>query len=81
MSNVWGKVRLKKKKKNHFEKLDSFWDTLDRAGKIYNVRHAWTLKKLVGRVKEFTRAKKMEQRYINGSQWGNVIKNSDFWTY
>jgi len=45
----------KVEKKKDFENLDSFWDTLYRAGKIYNVRHAWTLKKLMGRVKEFTR--------------------------
>ena len=32
--------KLKKEKKNDFENLDSFWDTLNRVGKIYNVRHA-----------------------------------------
>jgi len=59
----------KVEKKTDFENLDSFWDILNRAGKIYNVRHAWTLKKLVRRVK-FTRATAMERHYINGSQWG-----------
>ena len=34
------KVKKKKKKKTDFENLDSFGDTLDRAGKIYNIRHA-----------------------------------------
>jgi len=70
-SNVWGKKRLEKeKKKTDFENLDSFWDCLNHLGKIYNVRHAWTLKKLVRRVKEFTRATTMEECYINRSQWG-----------
>jgi len=39
-SNVWGKKSWKEKKKTDFENLDSFWDTLNRVGKIYNVRHA-----------------------------------------
>ena len=39
-------------------------------GKIYKVRHAWTLKKLVRRVKEFTPATTMEECY-NGL---NVFK-------
>jgi len=63
-SNVWGKKNLerkKEKKKTDFEDLDSFWDTLNRVGKIYKVRHAWTLKKLVRRVKEFTGATTMEE--------------------
>ena len=60
-SSVWGKKSWKEKKKTDFEDLDSFWDTLNRVGKIYNVRHAWTLKKLVRRVKEFTQATTMEQ--------------------
>ena len=38
--------REKEKKKTDFENLDSFWDTLNRVGKIYNVRHAWTLKEI-----------------------------------
>jgi len=59
VSIVWvGKV---KKKTTDFENLDSFSDTLSRAGKISNVRHAWTLKKLMGRVKEITRATTVEQ--------------------
>jgi len=70
-----------RKKKTDFENLHSFWDTLNRVRKICNVRHAWTLKKLVRRVKEFTRATTMKQCSINGSQWGNVLKNLDFWTY
>jgi len=54
-SSVWGKKRLEKeKKKTDFENLDSFWDSLKCMEKIYSVRHAWTLKKLVRRVKEFT---------------------------
>ena len=55
-SNAWGKKSWKKRggKKTEFEKLDSYWDTLNRVGRIYNVMHAWTLKKLVRRVKEFT---------------------------
>jgi len=70
-SNVWGKERLEKeKKKTDFEKLNSFCDSLNRVGKIYNVRHAWTVKKLVRRVNEFTRATTMEECYINRSQWG-----------
>jgi len=60
-SNVWGKKSWKKKKENDFENLDSFWDTLNSVGKMYNVRHAWTVKKLVRRVKEFTWATTMEQ--------------------
>jgi len=32
----------RKEKKTDFENLDSFWDSLNRVGKIYNVRHAWT---------------------------------------
>ena len=55
-----GKEKKKKEKKTDFKNLDSFWDSLNRVGKIYNVRHAWTLKKLVRRVKEFTRATTME---------------------
>ena len=65
-----GKKKRKKEKKTDFENLDSFWDALNRVGKIYNVRHAWTLKKLVRRLKEFTRATTMEECYINRSQWG-----------
>jgi len=69
--NVWDKKRLEKeKKKTDFENLDSFCDSLNRVGKIYKVRHAWTLKKLVRRVKEFTLATTMEECYINRSQWG-----------
>jgi len=64
----------KEKKKTDFENLDSFWDTLNHLGKIYNVRHAWTLKKLVRRVKEFTQATTMEEYYMNGSQWVNIFK-------
>ena len=60
-SSVWGKNKLEKKKTD-FENLDSFWDSLNRVGKIYNVRLAWTLKKLVRRVKEFT----------GRQQWKNV---------
>ena len=60
----------KEKKKTDFENLYSFWDSLNRVGKIYNVRHAWTLKKLVRRMKEFTRATTMEEFYTNRSQWG-----------
>jgi len=46
-SNVWGKKSWEKdKKKTDFENLDSFWDTLNHLGKIYNVRHAWTLKEI-----------------------------------
>ena len=68
-SNVWGKKSLEKeKKKTDFENLDGFWDSLNRVGKIY-IRHAWTVKKLVRRVKEFSRAT-MEECYINRSQWG-----------
>jgi len=52
-SSVWGKKSWKEKKTD-FKNLDSFWDSLNRVGKIYNVRHAWTLEKLVRRVKEFT---------------------------
>jgi len=72
-SYVWGKKswkEKKKEKKTDFENLDSFWDSLNRVGKIYNVRHAWTLKKLVRRVKEFTGATTMGECYINRSQWG-----------
>jgi len=76
-SSVWGKKswkerreKKKKEKKTDFGNLDSFWDSLNRVGKIYNVRHAWTLKKLVRCVKEFTRATTMEECYINRSQWG-----------
>jgi len=47
-------LERKKKKKTYFENLDSFWVSLNRVGKIYNVRHAWTVKKLVRLVKEFT---------------------------
>jgi len=43
-SSVWGKKswkekKQKKEKKTDFENLDSFWDSLNRVGKIYNVRH------------------------------------------
>jgi len=31
-------------KKTDFVNIDSFWDNLNLAWKIYNVRHAWTLK-------------------------------------
>jgi len=62
------KKREKKDKKTDFENLDSFWDSLNRVGNIYNVRHAWTLKKLVRRVKELTWATTMEECYINRSQ-------------
>ena len=68
-SSVWGKKSWKEKKTD-FENLDSFWYSLNRVGKIYNVRHAWTQKKLVRRVKEFTRATTMEECYINRSHWG-----------
>jgi len=69
-SSVWDKKRLEKeKKKADFVNLDSFWDTLNRVGKIYNVRHTWTLKKLVRCVKEFTGATAMEECYINRSKW------------
>jgi len=34
-------------------------------GKIYNVRHAWTLKKLVRHVNEFTRVTTMEANGVN----------------
>ena len=33
-------------KKIDFGNLDSFWGILNRAEKIYNVRHAWTLKEI-----------------------------------
>ena len=66
----FGKKKNKKEKKSDFENLDSFWDSLNRVGKIYNVRHAWTLKKLVRRVKEFTGATAVEECNINRSQWG-----------
>ena len=33
-------------KKTDFVNIDSFWDILNLAGKIYNVRHAWTLKEI-----------------------------------
>ena len=73
-SSVWGKKswkeKRKKEKKTDFENLDSFWDSLSCVGKIYNVRHAWTVKKLVRRVKEFTWVTTMEKCYINRSQWG-----------
>ena len=52
-SSVWGKKSWKEKKTD-FKNLDSFWDSLNRVGKIYNVRHTWTVKKLVRLVKEFT---------------------------
>jgi len=64
------KKKRKKEKKTDFENLDSFWNSLNRVGKIYNVRHAWTVKILVRRVKELTRATTMEECYINRSQWG-----------
>ena len=77
---MYGVRKVGKKKKTGFENLDRFWDSLNCVGKIYNVRHAWTQKKLVRRVK-FTRATTMEECYINRSQWVLRIKNSDFWTY
>ena len=66
----WKEKKKRKEKKTDFEYLDSFWDSLNRVGKIYNVRHAWTLKKLVRRVKEFTRATTVEECYIDRRQWG-----------
>jgi len=33
-------------KKTDFVNIDSFWDNLNLAGKIYNIRHAWTLKEI-----------------------------------
>jgi len=57
----------KKKKNADFEDLDSFWDSLYLVGKIYSVRHAWTLNKLVRRGKEFTRPTTVEECYINRS--------------
>ena len=72
-SSIWGKKKLerkKEKKKTDFENLDSFRGSLNRVGKIYNVSYAWTLKKLVRRVKEFTRATTVEECYINRNQWG-----------
>ena len=71
----------RKEKKTDFENLDSFWNSLNRVGKIYNVKHAWTVKKLVRRVKEFTRATTMEECYIDRRQWGKLFQNSDFWIY
>ena len=32
--------KRKKEKKTDFEDLDSFWASLNRVGKIYNVRHS-----------------------------------------
>jgi len=32
--------KKKKEKKTDFEDLDSFWDSLNRVGKIYIVRHS-----------------------------------------
>ena len=49
-----GKKKRKKEKETDFKNLDSFRDSLNRVGKIYNVRHTWTVKKLVRLVKEFT---------------------------
>ena len=40
LGKVW------KKKKTDFVNIDSFWDVLNLAGKIYNVRHTWTLKEI-----------------------------------
>jgi len=34
------------KKKTDFVNIDSVWNILNLAGKIYNVRHAWTLKEI-----------------------------------
>jgi len=69
-SSVWGKKSWKKKRRRlTFENLDRFWGSLNRVGKFYNVRYAWTVKKLVRRVKEFTRATNIEECYINRSQW------------
>jgi len=33
-------------KKTDFVNIDGFWRILNLAGKIYNVRHAWTLKEI-----------------------------------
>jgi len=33
-------------KKTDFVNIDSFWEILNLAGKIYNVKHAWTLKEI-----------------------------------
>jgi len=33
-------------KKTDFVNIDNFWYILNLAGKIYNVRHAWTLKEI-----------------------------------
>jgi len=68
-SNVWRKKSWEEKKTD-FVNLDSFWDSLNCVGEIYNVRHAWTLKTLVRHVKEFTQATTVEECYINRSQWG-----------
>jgi len=38
-------------KKTDFVNIDSFWDILNLAGKIYIVRHAWTLKE-IGKTRE-----------------------------
>ena len=38
----WGRFE----KKTDFVNIDSFWDILNLAGKIYNVRHAWALKEI-----------------------------------
>ena len=32
--------------KTNFVNTDSFWDILNLTGKIYNVKHAWTLKEI-----------------------------------
>ena len=40
-SNVWRKKSWEEKKTD-FVNLDSFWDSLNCVGEIYNVRHAWT---------------------------------------
>jgi len=37
-----GKEKRIKEKKTDFENFDNFWDTLNRVGKIYSIRHAWT---------------------------------------
>ena len=42
--NWW--IREGLKKKTDFVNIDSFWDILNLAAKIYNVRHAWTLKEI-----------------------------------
>jgi hypothetical protein len=62
-------VRKVGKKKTDFENLGSIWDSLNSVGKIYDIRRAWTLKRLVGCMKDFTQATTVEQLYINESHW------------